>query len=154
MILICPLSTTRKNAEGQFGWTEEELSRKMPAAPSSSAAVSSTPSNNAGAVATAWNNDTPAYVVSTRTHLGQHRRNNRASMSKAERKRTAKSSPNSLGLTMQHLSTNYERRRRWTRQHGHRTCWSLPRIWRIATGVIEYDSERYEGHRDWTMSTC
>ena len=90
MILICPLSMTRKNAEGQFGWTEEELSLKMPAAPSSSAAVSSTPSNNAGAVATAGNNDTPAYVVSTRTHLGQHRRNNRASMSKAERKRTAK----------------------------------------------------------------
>jgi len=51
-------------------------------------AAESTPANNA--VATAENNDTPAYVVSTRTHLGEHRRNNRNNMSKAERKRAAR----------------------------------------------------------------
>lgn len=87
---MCCLSTTRKNAGEQFGWTEEELSRKMPAAPSCpAAAAASTPSNNLPLAATG-NNDTPAYVVSTRAHIGQHRRNNRGTMTKTERKRAAK----------------------------------------------------------------
>jgi hypothetical protein len=70
--------------------TAEQLASKMPAIETSAAAFrnESTPAMNA--VAAAGNDDTPAYVVSTRRHLGEHRRNNRDTMSRPERKRAAR----------------------------------------------------------------
>ena len=67
--------------------TEEELNSKMPGAPAKQSAAPpyyTTPVDNK---TNAEDDDTPMVIVNTRIHIAQNRRNNRASMSKRERKR-------------------------------------------------------------------
>jgi hypothetical protein len=67
--------------------TEEELNSKMPGAPAKQSAAPPYYTTLVDNKTNAEDDDTPMVIVNTRIHIAQNRRNNRASMSKRERKR-------------------------------------------------------------------